>query len=60
MFCIKMRRSDAEFFGSSVAKVLCLIDMWREEQEAIADATRGTQREQKTVERFSDLLRGAG
>jgi len=54
-----MGRSDAEFYGSSVAKVLCLIDMWREVQEEIANATRGTKREPKTVERFSDLLRGA-
>ena len=52
-----MKRSDAEFYDSTVAKVLCLIDMWREEQEAIRRAAGGEGAE--TVERFSDLLKGA-
>lgn len=59
LFCIKMHRSDEEFYGSSVAKVLCLIDMWKEERQAIADAANGEKSGPATVERFSDLLRGA-
>lgn len=54
-----MRRSEKEYFESSVAKVLCLIDMWKEEQENIAEAAGRARTEPKTVERFSDLLRGA-
>lgn len=53
-----MRRGEKEYYESSIAKVLCLIDKWKEEQEDIARAAGGKQNEPRQVERFSDLLRG--
>lgn len=42
---------------SSLAKVITLIDLWREEQEAIAEAAQGEEVSDvpRTVQKFSDI-----
>ena len=54
-----MQRDEEEYLKSSIGKVLCLINRWKEEQEAIAEVVGKTNENPQTVERFSDLLKGA-
>lgn len=51
MYCVKMKRSEQEFFSSGIGKVLALIDMWQQEKQRIANAVNGD----GAVRKFSDI-----
>jgi len=57
LFCIKLGRSEEEYYRSSLAKVIAMIELWREEQEAITNAMqdRNMTDAPVTVQKFSDI-----